>query len=161
MGRQDWRTDPLLFEVLDREFRFTLDAAADDTNHLVDRYLTGPCEPLFREACGLCADWLDHRAFCNPTYEDIWPWAVKFDDAARKGATVVSLVLASTGSEWFAHASESAHEIRLLKGRPQFWHPDEDGGNNRSDAIVMVYRPGPRPVAGAHIYVWPWREVAR
>ena len=38
--RMNWRTPTKLFEKLDREFSFKLDAAADHDNHLCDKYLT-------------------------------------------------------------------------------------------------------------------------
>lgn len=44
----------------------------------------------------------DALCWCNPPFEDIGPWAEKWDQDATKGARIISLVPASIGSEWFA-----------------------------------------------------------
>lgn len=51
-----WETPQSLFDELDREFHFTLDAAASDTNHKCDRYYT-------KEQNGLIQDWGGKRYF--------------------------------------------------------------------------------------------------
>ena len=73
-GRNDWRTPPELFRLLDMEFRFTLDAAADDENHLCEQYLTEAEDAL-------SADVADHVVWCNPPYGDLAPWVTP--DASR------------------------------------------------------------------------------
>lgn len=37
---ENWETPQYLFDELDAEFHFTLDVAADETNHKCDRYFT-------------------------------------------------------------------------------------------------------------------------
>lgn len=39
-GKSSWETPQKLFDELDAEFRFTLDAAASDKNHKCVRYFT-------------------------------------------------------------------------------------------------------------------------
>lgn len=78
-ARYDWRTPRVLFDLLDREFAFTLDGAADDYNHLCRRYLTV-------EEDALQADWMDERVFVNPPYgRGIARWAAKCGQAAEMG----------------------------------------------------------------------------
>lgn len=157
-GRDDWRTPRDLFDLLNRRFRFTLDAAADDDNHLVSRYLTGPCEPMFRESCGLCADWLDHRVFVNPPYGDDLPaWVEKFDHAAKRGAFVVAVLPVATDTAWFVRVLREAKQIAFLTGRVQFWHPEEEGGRNGGGSMVAIYGPDKLPGL-AFVRTWAWKE---
>ncbi len=46
----EWATPDPLFQELDREFHFDLDACASDENHKCDRYFT-------REQDGLSQNW--------------------------------------------------------------------------------------------------------
>ena len=39
-GKDDWGTPRELFETLDKEFHFTLDACANDKNHKCEKYYT-------------------------------------------------------------------------------------------------------------------------
>lgn len=57
----DWETPPAFFDILDREFGFTVDACAAPHNAKCDRYWT-------REQDGLAQDWSGERVFCNPPY---------------------------------------------------------------------------------------------
>lgn len=48
-GKSDeWTTPPELFNKLDAEFNFTLDAAASDNNHLCKKYFTASDDALSR-----------------------------------------------------------------------------------------------------------------
>ena len=38
--KNSWGTDPVIFNAMNKEFNFSLDAAANDKNHKVDWYLT-------------------------------------------------------------------------------------------------------------------------
>lgn len=48
--RMDWATPQDLFDALNREFHFTLDPCADETNHKCDLYYTETDD-------GLSKDW--------------------------------------------------------------------------------------------------------
>ena len=54
--REDWRTPPWLFEMLDEEFGFDLDAAALSKNALCGRYIHPKTD-------GLAVDWHNPRAY--------------------------------------------------------------------------------------------------
>lgn len=74
--RMDWRTPPELFRALDAEFHFTLDAAANEANHLCDRYYTA-------EDSAFWHSWDGEHVFCNPPYgRDAAKWIEK---CAREG----------------------------------------------------------------------------
>lgn len=59
--KSDWETPQDLFDRLNDEFHFTLDAAASDHNHKLPRYYT-------EKEDGLAQDWKGERVFCNPPY---------------------------------------------------------------------------------------------
>ncbi len=119
-----WRTPPELFEALDTEFDFVLDAAADRINHLCARWL-GP-GGLAPDA--LAEDWgrrimLPTRegvAFLNPPYSveernrltklgrheeaasyDIENWAQKCWEEALGGCTIVGVFPHSVQTGWY------------------------------------------------------------
>ena len=56
-----WETPQKLFDELDAEFHFTLDAAASDENHKCARYFT-------QNDDGLRQNWGGETVFCNPPY---------------------------------------------------------------------------------------------
>lgn len=61
----EWRTPQDLFRRLDAQYGpFTLDAAANATNHLCPRWY-GPGSPTSEDA--LAVPWVG-RAYCNPPY---------------------------------------------------------------------------------------------
>ncbi len=71
-ARQDWGTPLDLFRTLDAEFRFTLDAAANDQNAKCERYFTP-------EIDGLRQSWKTEGAvWCNPPYgREVGRWVKK------------------------------------------------------------------------------------
>ena len=57
----EWATQQLLFEDLDKEFSFTLDPCSTHENHKCDKYFT-------IEDDGLKQDWSNDVVFMNPPY---------------------------------------------------------------------------------------------
>lgn len=55
----DWETPDDLFEEIDKEFRFTLDAAADTMNTKTVRFFS-------KEENGLTQDWESNTVWVNP-----------------------------------------------------------------------------------------------
>lgn len=173
-GRDDWQTPRPLFELIDRAVGgFTLDAAASEANRLCERWLEGPCTGKGIKLdgshciCGLCADWLEHKAFCNPPYGTTGPglWIAKFADAAAKGALVVGY-LSSAGMDtgWFAQAYATCYSIVPLSGRVE--HSVDDGkrgSGNTGGNMLITWRPGlerPAPVDGKVrplFELWDWQ----
>ena len=60
-NRKDWETPQDLFDSLNSEFHFTLDAAANQYNHKCGKYYT-------TEDNGLLQDWSSETVFINPPY---------------------------------------------------------------------------------------------
>jgi len=80
---EEWPTPQAFFDMLHREFRFTLDPCATAAN--------AKCQTFFtKKRDGLDSDWGRHRVFCNPPYgRTMAQWARKCFQASRDGALVV------------------------------------------------------------------------
>lgn len=128
--RVDWATPQGLFDALNREFAFTLDPCADESNHKCYKYYTESDD-------GLKQDWGWERVFCNPPYgRSIGKWVKKC--AEHKGLAVM-LIPARTDTTWFhEYIYLKPHvDIRFIKGRVKF-------GNSSNSApfpsMVVVFR---------------------
>lgn len=111
-NRQDWETPQWLFDELDREFHFTLDAAATKENTKCASFLED----------GLTQDW-EGVVWCNPPYgKGVTPkWTEKaYKENLRGGATIVMLLPARTDTKWFHDHCYGKAEIRFIKGRLKF-----------------------------------------
>lgn len=94
---------------------------------------------------GLAQSWRGKRCWCNPPYSDIYPWVAKaVQESKERGATVVMLLPARTGSQWFHDFSGLASEILFLRGRVRFKHAPSTAP---FDSLVLVFRPY-QPVSG-------------
>lgn len=128
--RMDWATPQDLFDALNREFHFTLDPCADETNHKCDLYYTETDD-------GLSKDWGDHVVFCNPPYgRQISRWVMHC--ATHRGIAVM-LIPARTDTAWFHDFiyRKRGVEVRFIKGRLKF------GGSTNSapfPSMVVVFR---------------------
>lgn len=78
-----WETPQDFFDMLDAEFGFTLDAAADARNHKCPRYYT-------REQDGLKQPW-PGTVWCNPPY---YVWNHRVSVRAGSNMTIVLLFTA-------------------------------------------------------------------
>ena len=135
--RMDWETPQTLFDELDAEFHFTVDAAASDANAKCARYYTV-------EQNGLDQDWGRERVFCNPPYgRDVARWARKaYREAAKPGTLVVLLVAARTDTLWFHDYiwNGKASEVRFLRGRLRFELDGEPGNAAPFPSLIAIYR---------------------
>lgn len=70
-NKDDWETPQSLFDQLDEEFHFTLDAASSDQNAKCEHHYTV-------ENSGLEHSWEGETVFCNPPYgRNIGDWIRK------------------------------------------------------------------------------------
>ena len=128
-----WETPQKLFDELDAEFHFTLDAAASDSNHKCARYFT-------QNDDGLRQNWGGETVFCNPPYgRNIAAWVIKcWQEAKQPGTIVVMLIPARTDTRYFHDfIYHQATEIRFIKGRLKF------GGQNNPapfPSMVVVFK---------------------
>lgn len=113
---QEYGTPDWLFESLDDEFGFTLDAAASDANTLCDRYYT-------KEMDGLIYSWAGETVYINPPFEAKTLRAF-VEKAYRETVsslltTVVMLVPVKSDQKWW-HCYALKSEIRFIQGRIKF-----------------------------------------
>lgn len=124
--KMDWCTPIELFNELDREFHFDLDAAATAKSAKCKHFFTP-------EENGLLMDWGGHTVFCNPPYgRSLKQWVKKAYEERKKPETcIVMLIPARTDTSYFHEYiyGGKADEIRFLRGRIVF--TNEDGQPHR------------------------------
>ncbi len=130
IDKDDRPTPIALFERLNREFGFTLDAAASHENALCEKFLSKEDDALTQSWTGV--------VWCNPPYGiHIGKWVEKGFNEAQRGGVIVMLLPASTDTLWF-HRWCMKGEVRFIKGRLKF-------GNTASTApfpsMVVIFRP--------------------
>lgn len=141
-----WETPPELFQLLDAEFHFTLDAAADERNHKCPLWL-GPGSPLGWENA-LIVHWdvagRPAVAYLNPPYgRKVGLWVAKaFEEAASANATVVCLLPARTDTTWWHRYVMRSSEVRFLEGRLRFVGA---ASSAPFPSVVVVFRCGQVP----------------
>lgn len=107
----EWATEQAFFDQVNREFNFTVDVAANESNAKCARFYD-------IEADGLMQDWDGETVWCNPPYGDrIKDWMYK---AATSAATTVLLVPSRTDVKWFHEIVLPRAEVRFIKGRLRF-----------------------------------------
>jgi phage N-6-adenine-methyltransferase len=129
-----WATPQALFDELDKEFGFTLDACASDWNHKVANYYDEAQDALVQSWTGVV--WM------NPPYgRTIKAWMQKaYESWLGGGATVVCLVPARTDTAWW-HDYAAKGEVRFIRGRIKF--VDQTGNATNSapfPSAIVVYR---------------------
>jgi phage N-6-adenine-methyltransferase len=133
----DWATPDWLFNLLDAEFHFTLDAAASPHNAKCKRFWT-------EEENGLAQNWGREIVWCNPPFSVriMAQWVRKAYEASRSGATVVVLMPLWLDYEWFERFCAAYGEIRLVLTKVCFRSPA--GQIAGKFCLVVVFRPDAR-----------------
>lgn len=121
-GKDDWQTPKELFIPLNREFDFTLDAAANRDNALC-HFFYGPGSLSRSDA--LIASWPTHdRIWVNPPYSRGLQarFIEQAAETAKRGGLVVMLLPARTDTKAFHRYiyKQPGVEIRFLQGRLKF-----------------------------------------
>ena len=110
----DWETPQEFFDRLNEEFRFTLDACANDKNAKCAKYYT-------EKEDGLKQDWANERVFVNPPYgRQMIEWLIKAARESENGAIVVLLIPARTNTRWWDELVMRSQQIRFVTGRLKF-----------------------------------------
>lgn len=113
--KTNWETPQELFDTLDRQHKFTLDAASSDEN--------AKCEKHYTEADdGLSKSWAGERVFVNPPYgRTIASWVKKAHDE-HSDAYVVMLLPARTDTAWFHDYiyGRADVDVYFMRGRVKF-----------------------------------------
>ena len=154
----EWATPGDLYDALDAEFEFVLDAAATQHTSVVGFPYFGPDHPYGDGEMGgpdaLVGDWYRVAAggtvFLNPPYSRCREFIAKAAEEAKKGCTVVCLIPSRTDTRmwhqyvWDAeqHKPRPGVEVRFIKGRLKF-------GNSENSApfpsAIVIFRPGEKP----------------
>ena len=134
-GNGEWTTPRWLFDVLDKEFGFNLDAAATKDNALCAKFYT-------KENDALVQDWRGF-VFVNPPYgRGVGDWVKKASEESMHGATVVMLLPVRTDTAWWWDYVQGKAEVRFLRGRLKFGHPNGTSNCAPFPSCVIIFRPG-------------------
>lgn len=141
--RDLWRTPPEIFDALDIEFGFWLDAAASWESTLCAHYID-------EKKNALACEWESYGSiWVNPPYSSISPWILKAaEQCCVQMQNIVMLVPADISTGWFSKALGSVDEVRLITdGRIQFI-PEEAASrrlSNPKGSMLLIWRPFIRP----------------
>ena len=104
-----------IFNQLNREFNFTLDAAASDDNAKCEKYYTIDDDALEK-------DWSNEVVFCAPPNDKVnkGNFIKKAWDESRKGAVVVLFLPVDTSTKLFLYEILKG-QVRFIHGRLKFY----------------------------------------
>ena len=116
-GSDCWRTPPLLFKNLHREFSFSLDGAATEHDALLPRFT----DDIHNQS------WVGERVFCNPPYSDIPSFLLK---AAEADLAVFLIPYRPQTIYWLEYifTNPLCHEIRILHRAVKYLPPAGHNG---------------------------------
>ena len=133
-----WATPQDFFDKLNEEFHFTLDVAADESNHKCEKYYDIITDGLAQPWTHTHTHTSQEVVWCNPPYgREIGKWVEKAYNESLTGVTVVMLLPARTDTKWFHDYIYGKAEIRFVRGRLKF-------GDSKNSApfpsMVVVFR---------------------
>jgi len=116
-----WCTPQDFFDILNKEFNFTLDPCCTQKSAKCSKFYTA-------EQDGLMQDWRRNNVFVNPPYgRQIGSWVKKcFEEGQKENTTIVLLIPSRTDTQYFHDYILDKCEIRFIKGRLTFWDLDSD-----------------------------------
>lgn len=128
----EWATPQEFYDNLNKEFGFSLDPCANDSNAKCDKYYT-------KIEDGLIQNWGGQKVFCNPPYgREIGKWVKKcYLESQKENTMCVMLIPARTDTKWFHEFIYGKAEIRFIKGRLKF------GDSNNSapfPSMVVIFK---------------------
>ncbi len=131
----EWETPQDFFDAFDREFHFTIDAAASQLNHKCFHYWDEYTD-------GLKKNWSKDRVWLNPPYnKSIGKWMQKAYQSSQKGGLVVCLIQGrSTDTKMWHDYVMKASEIRFIKDRLHFGNNGKFARANIS-SVIVIFKP--------------------
>ncbi len=124
----EWETPQWLFDILNKEFHFTLDVCASSKNHKCSKYFTKKDNGLEQKWKSVC--WM------NPPYgRKIGEWMNKAKEESQDGALICCLIPARTDTDWWWENCLKG-EIRFIRGRLKW--PGSDTMAPFPSAIVIL-----------------------
>ena len=128
-----WITPPEIFDPLHAEFRFDLDAAADEQTARLPRYLHDALE----------IDWPGERIWLNPPYgAKLAPFVRKAYAEAMKKKLVVALIPFRCRAAWWHECVISkAAEVRCVRKRIKFLYPNGEPSElpGTCDSCIVIW----------------------
>lgn len=132
-----WQTPPEIFDPLNEEFDFDLDAAADEVTQKVWRFLTPELDALGK------GDWPGKRIWLNPPYgRKLEPFVRRAALETSKGKIVVALIPFRCRAAWWHECViDKAIEVRCIRKRIKFIRPDGTRGKftGSCDSCIVVW----------------------
>ena len=150
-SKQDYGTPPELLDSLKKYLgidQFDYDLAASNENHVAPKWYTESDDALKQS---WHEDIHEGWGFCNPPYANITPWVKKAYEESREGASIVMLLPASVGSNWW---SEWVHEkalVLFVSPRITFVGASDP---YPKDCAILVYKRWYSP----DYKTWNWRD---
>jgi len=146
--KNSWGTDPIIFNAMNREFNFALDAAANGKNYKVNYFLTKDDDSLSVDWSRCLSNFGMRPVWINPPYGKgyIKKFMQKCIEQKAKGVTSVLLVPATLDAQWLPINEIS--EIRIITGgRLSFYHPITDKKiiGNTKGSMFVIFRPSKMP----------------
>lgn len=129
-----WLTPLNLFNELNKEFNFDLDAATEPNNPLdTPNFFTKQDNSLTKEWNG--------NVFLNPPYSNIDQWVEKaFNEYERdRDRVIVMLIPSRTDTKYFHKLIAPYAEVRFIKGRLKF----SEKGSAPFPSMVVIFGKAP------------------
>ena len=167
IAKNEWRTPSILYNLLDREFGFQLDAAATVENSFCKQFFTIEDDALIQ-------DWGQNgirQVFCNPPFTHTKEFLAKGIEQYREYERELEIVflIRADGYEtqwfrqllddkrhWFQPMFVPAYQIRQLVPRVPFFLPSgskPSHGPNFPSAVVVMSKHHP-----PGMYWWFWKQ---
>ena len=149
--KNDWQTPKELFDLLDAEFGFWIDAACTPESRMCIYGYTKELDAMkqnwYDDAVKFSDGWEYPAIFLNPPYSGgmINHFMAKALEESCKGAVVVCLVPVQSDAAWWHDYVMSASEIRFIRGRVKYVGYDENGKRIKNSPMfascIVVFAP--------------------
>jgi phage N-6-adenine-methyltransferase len=125
--KDSWETPQHIFDKLDQEFHFTLDAAANSENTKCTTFLDESVDALLVDWCKYARG---GNIWLNPPYSkgNVARFLQKAYVESEKGmGSVVCLIPVDFSTNWWHNYVMNANAILAIKGRVKFIGYDDEG----------------------------------
>ena len=145
--KNSWGTDQRIFNAINKEFNFDLDAAANFENAKLEMHLTIDDDALTIDWSKISLGTIKN-VWINPPYGRgmIKAFMNKCIEQKEKGVTSVLLVPATLDAQWLP--IDKISEIRIITGgRLTFIHPESGKAvaGNTKGSMFVIFRPSKMP----------------
>ena len=165
--KDEARTPPTLFEILDKRFQFAIDLCCTRENCLchagIFKGTTNALEVDWKRAIELSTlkGYDNPVGYCNPPYSrgKIDKFVAKAYIESIRGTIVVVLLPADVSTAWFRDYCMQASEWIIIKGRVHFNNPDGTPmkGSPKFGSIAVVFDLESRKKNGLIISELNWK----